>query len=210
MLGWKTIVFAPVDLHDVLRSALVAAGAQVRLQRCADPRDPTPSEVLPRCAQIVPLDAEIAKSHPERPWISQAARLTAAMLPNIELCDYLIVGDGDSERRPRAGCDWCCHISSGFAALAYLAVGPLSTSYFRDPLSNPRWDLHLHNAFHEQTRGQQQYPMVGKVGKPGCLVLPLSACPVLLAVLCGHDSCRVALHPCALWRRAFSDARLRN
>lgn len=40
-----------------------------------------------------------------------------------------------------------------------LAVAPLSISYFRDPLSNPAYDMHLHNAFHWQTKGNQQYPM---------------------------------------------------
>lgn len=65
------------------------------------------------------MKSKVAVEHPERPWISQAARMTAANLPGIRPCDYLITSDSD--------------------------MGPLSVPYFRDPLTNPAYDLHIHN-----------------------------------------------------------------
>ena len=38
-------------------------------------------------------------------------------------------------------------------------MAPLNASYFGAPLADPSFDLHLHNAWHGQTKGKQMYPM---------------------------------------------------
>lgn len=138
VLGWNTIVFVLPDLNEVIFKALESAGARVRNSLV---RKRAHATLTPILVQVIRMRADIAVKHPERPWISQAVRMTAAMLPDMQPCDYIMTSDSD--------------------------IGPLNVPYFVDPLTDPAFDIHVHNGFHWQTKGQQQYPMCF----PGMLVL---------------------------------------